>query len=171
TRRKGSYNFIEVYRSAAYTWYYIDESIMEPDTFYQYIVKFVNARGVSDPSDIVRLKTFPKNLLPDRTPPLNLTISAPFSVLSTANLSAIFYADDPESGVVSMDYRILALTYSGVTPVTEWRTINCSPGKGVIVVCAGLNLKAGMTYYFQAYATNGAGLRTTSRYSRGITVR
>jgi len=101
-------------------------------------------------------------LSPDSTPPSMPVIADEGTV--TANrtqLAASWTADDPESGVREFFYAV------GTTPGgIQIRPFTSTAQNSIVVT--GLNLQAGVTYYFAVKAINGVGLESEISVSDGI---
>ncbi len=104
--------------------------------------------------------------LQDSTPPAVPVVNDEGAITTNkTTLSAIWAADDPETGITGYEYRITADSPVNGTIIKDWTS--CSTN---IVSVLNLNLYDEKTYYFGVKAQNGAGLWSDIGYSDGIKV-
>jgi len=125
---------------------------------------FVNVRATNGVGLVSAVGSSDGITVDTTPPPAPVVTDDGIYTCNAAQLHAKMACNDPESGVGSYECAI------GTTPmgtdIVNWRACGAGPD----VTITGLSLNTGVTYYFSARATNGAGLAGPAGTSDGIKV-
>ena len=133
------------------------------NTQYFYRVRAKNGAGLWGPWSVSS-----DGILVDQTAPSPVTVTDDGATTSsTTTLHATWTASsDDESGISLYRYLIRQDSTSGAI-IVKWTSV----GLATEVTRTDLHLTDGTSYYIGVQAKNGAGLRSSTRYSDGILVR